>query len=149
MADLNDILNDLRAEIVEKILQIAVKEKGSGETTFEYHLPSKGPIEESTGRPRLFGVRLASVESKWCGVGGGVQRYDLVWEVKIGYPLRDWEIAMVSDYDQLRTALNVNGAVSSTTGCGFRHVPLKGFLMAPGTNWIWAICPVNAVIETA
>ncbi len=145
MADLNDILTGLRSEIVEKILQISVKERGSGEASFEYHLPTKGEMGE--GRPRLFSVRLAHVESKWCG--HGLQRYDTTWQVRVGYPLRDWEIAQASDYNQLREAFNSGGAASSTTGCAFRHVPLGGYETEEKGEWQYATFPINAVVETA
>jgi hypothetical protein len=147
VADLNDILTDLRAELVAKVLQIAVKERGMGERSFDYHLPTKGKFEEVAGKPRLFVVRLSSCESKWCG--NGLARYDVVFDIIIGYPLHDWEIAMASDYDQLRTAINASGAASSVTGCGFRHLPLGGYKTAPGDDWQWATFPVNAVVETA
>lgn len=147
MADLNDILTSVRAEIIEKVLQIAVKEKGTGERSFDYHLPQKGTFEEVTGKPRLFTVRIGKVESKWCG--NGLSRYDVTFNIAIGYPLHDWEIAMASDYDQLRTAINAAGAVSSTTGCGFRHVPLGGFEVQKGDAWQWATFPIHAVVETA
>jgi len=145
MADLNDILTDLRAEIVEHVLQVAVREKGSGETSFEYHIPSKG--EMGTGRPRLFSVVGPAVESKWCG--NGLQRYDTEWQIRVGYPAHDWDIAIASDFDQLRGAFNSNGAWSSTTGCGFHYIPNESPKREEqGNDWQWVSYTVRAVVET-
>jgi len=145
LTDLNDILTDLRSEIVEHVLQVAVREKGSGETSFEYHLPSKG--EMTPGRPRLFSVTGPAVESKWCG--HGLQRYDTEWAIRVGYPAHDWDIAIASDFDQLRGSFNSNGAWSSTTGCAFHHMPLTNPPREPqGTDWQWVSYPVRAVVET-
>jgi hypothetical protein len=145
VADLNDILTGLRAEIVKTVRQITVKERGDGECSFHYHNTGKGPAP--IGRTRLFTVVLSDVESKWCGAG--VQRYDTKWAVRVGYPATDWEIAQASDYDQLRVAFNAGGAGSSTTGVGFRHVPLSGYATEKTEEWCWCTFPIHAVVETA
>jgi len=146
VADLNDILTQLRAEIAEAIVNINVHERGRGESSFVYLPTSVNAIEETTGKPRLFSVRLAAIASEWCGVD--LQRYDVQWEIKIGYPLRDWEIAVASDYDQIRTAINASAGRGAVTGVGYRVVTRDGFKLEKGTDWQFATMTIEGVVET-
>jgi hypothetical protein len=146
VADLNDILTNLRTEIVKAIIGINVRERGAGEASFVYQSPGLIKTEETAGRPRAFSVRLASIASKWCGVG--LQRYDIGFEVKVGYPLNDWEIAMASDYDQMRIAINASAGRGSVTGVGYRVVNRDGFKVDKLEDWQFATFTIEGVVET-
>lgn len=145
--DLGYICGQLQTELRKLIVKISPSERGS--ERFRPHDPEiQGEIEEKSGLPRTFWVRPVGVGPT--NMGASARRYEVTWELKIGYPVNGWDVAAISDVDDVRAAVNISGGLSTVAGVGYRVVPPKDSIptFERTANWMWVTIPIVSMLET-
>jgi hypothetical protein len=145
---LDKICDGLRRELQSLIVKISPTERGSERFT-PRDPQMQGDIRENTGKARTFWLEPMTV--KPLNVGATTRRYEIAWDLVVGYPPSGWETAAISDYDDLRASVNIAGGFSAVNGVGFRVMPAAeeaGLRMERAEKWLWVTSRIVSIVET-